>query len=37
MIELMTYLVLMILASWVLREVCGLIDRRQRKARGDRK
>lgn len=37
MIEPMSFLVLMIVASWVLREVCGLIDRRQRKARGGRK
>lgn len=37
MIDPMTCLVLMILASWVLRELCGLIDRRHRRARGDRK
>lgn len=37
MIDPMTFLVLMILACWVLREVCGVIDRRQRRARGDRR
>lgn len=37
MIDPMTYLVLMIIACWVLREVCGLLDRRYRKARGDRR
>jgi hypothetical protein len=37
MIDPMTFLVLLLLASWGLRELCGLIDRRQRKARGDRR
>ncbi len=37
MIEPMTLLVVMILACWVLRELCGVIDRRQRRARGDRR
>ena len=37
MIEPMTLLVEMILACWVLRELCGVIDRRQRRARGDRR
>lgn len=36
MIDPRTYLVLMILACWALREACGLIDRRQRRARGER-
>lgn len=37
MIDPRTLLALMILACWVLREVCGVIDRRQRRARGDRR
>jgi hypothetical protein len=37
MIEPMTLLVLMILASWALFEVCRRLDDRYRKARGDRK
>ncbi len=37
MIDPMTLLVLIILACWVLREACGLIDRRHRRARGDRR
>lgn len=36
MIDPRTYLVLMILACWGLREVCGIIDRQQRRARGER-
>jgi hypothetical protein len=37
MIDPETLLVLMILACWGLFEVCRLIDRRQRRARGDRR
>lgn len=36
MIHPMTLLVLMILASWGILEVCRRLDRRQRIARGDR-
>lgn len=36
MIDPMTYLVLMVLACWALREVCGLVQRKHRKAGGDR-
>lgn len=32
----MTLLLLLVLASWAIREVCGLVQRKQRKARGDR-
>lgn len=35
MIDPMVLLVLMIVACWVIREVCGVLERRQRKARGD--
>jgi len=34
MIDPMTLLVLLILACWVLREVCGLLVSRERKVRG---
>lgn len=37
MIDPMVILIILVLACWALREVCGLIDRRQRKARGDRR
>lgn len=37
MIEPMSFLVLLVLACWALREVCGLVQRKQRKARGDRR
>lgn len=37
MIEPKTLLILMILASWVLYEVCRRLNDRQRRARGDRK
>lgn len=37
MIDPMALLLVMIVVCWVLRELCGLIDRRQRRARGDRR
>ena len=37
MIDPMALLVLMIVVCWVIREVYGVLDRRQRKARGDRR
>lgn len=37
MIDPMALLSVMIVVCWVLRELCGLIDRRQRRARGDRR
>jgi hypothetical protein len=37
MIDPMTLLVLMILASWALYEVCRRLNDRYQKARGDRK
>ena len=37
MIDPMALLVVMIVACWALREVCGVLDRRQRKARGNRR
>ena len=37
MIDPMALLALMIVACWAIRELCGLIDRRYRKARGDRR
>lgn len=37
MIDPRTLLVLMIVACWVLYEVCRHLDRRYRKARGERK
>ena len=37
MIDPMALLVVMIVACWVLRELCGLVDRRHRRARGDRR
>lgn len=36
MIDPMPYIVLLLIGSWVLREICGLVHRAQRKARGDR-
>jgi hypothetical protein len=35
MIDPMSFLLLLVLACWAIRELCGLIDRRHRKARGD--
>lgn len=37
MIDPMTYLILLVLGCWLLREICGLVHRAQRKARGDRR
>lgn len=37
MIHPMTFLLLLVLACWALREVCGLVQRKHRKARGDRR
>ena len=37
MIDPMALLVVMIVACWTLREVCGVLERRQRKVRGDRR
>jgi len=37
MIHPMTFLLLLVIACWVIRELCGLIASRQRKARGDRR
>ena len=37
MIDPMALLALMIVACWLLREVCGVLAKRQRRARGDRR
>lgn len=37
MIDPMALLVVMIVACWALLELCGVIDRRQRRARGERR
>lgn len=35
MIEPKSFLLVLVLACWAIRELCGLIDRRYRKARGE--